>query len=144
MLQPYFIGLKLYAGTGGPTQPEYSAYTAVGNSDFVDPFTGNVQYQVPLFEIGGYPVALSYSGDLNPEQDAGWVGLGWSLNLGSINRALRGVPDDFDGDTVEVKRNNKPHTTTKVTFNRLKAEVLGLAQESKFSKYADGVKKEFV
>lgn len=141
LLQPYFIGLKLYAGTGGPTQPEYSAYTAVGNSDFVDPFTGNVQYQVPLFEIGGYPVALSYSGDLNPEQDAGWVGLGWSLNLGSINRALRGVPDDFDGDTVEVKRNNKPHTTTKVTFNRLKAEVLGLAQESKFSKYADGVKK---
>jgi hypothetical protein len=130
ILQPYFYGLKVFAGSGGPIQPEYASYTAVGNSDFVDPFTGNVQYQVPLFDIGGYPVNLSYSGDLNPEQDAGWVGLGWSLNLGSINRALRGVPDDFDGDIVKVKRNNKPHVTTNFVFNRIKSEVLGLQQEN--------------
>ncbi len=141
VLQPYFYGLKTLAGSGGPTQPEYSSFTTVGNSDFVDPFTGNVQYSVPLFDIGGYPVALSYGGDINPEQDAGWVGLGWSLNLGSINRGLRGVPDDFDGDLVEVKRNNKPHLTTNITFNRLKAEVLGFSQESYWKKYFDGVKK---
>ncbi|HEY1045983.1 MAG TPA: hypothetical protein VGF79_06050, partial [Bacteroidia bacterium] len=140
ILQPYFSDPVLYANGGGPVQPEYASYTAVGNTDFVDPFSGNVQYNVPLFEIGGFPITMSYSGDINPQQDAGWVGLGWSLNLGSVNRALRGVPDDFDGDEVLVERNNKPAINAKVVFNDLKSETFGLqeSQRADLEKYKLG------
>lgn len=115
---------NIMAFSGGPTQPEFSKYTVVGASDLVDPFTGNVGYSVPLFEIGGYPVALGYSGDIHPEQDAGWVGLGWSLNLGSINRALSGVPDDFNGeDKIATTESRKPHISVSGDFTKVAAEL---------------------
>lgn len=123
LLDPIMGFNALKAGTGGPTQPEFSKYTAVGASDMVDPFTGNVGYSVPLFDIGGYPVTLSYSGDLHPEQDAGWVGLGWSLNLGSVNRALRGVPDDFRGDVISNEVKQLPHKTMKVALDQTNVEL---------------------
>ncbi len=140
IIEPYFIGLKLYANAGGPTQPEFSGYTAIGNSDFVDPFTGNVAYSIPLFEIGGYPVTLSYSGDINPHADAGWVGLGWTLNLGSINRAMRGIPDDFDGDEVNVKRNSKPNINANIVFNNIKSETVGMQEKRGNSTYGQSGK----
>jgi hypothetical protein len=140
IVQPYFANIEIHAHAGGPTQPEFSGYTAVGNSDFVDPFTGNVGYNIPLFEIGGYPINLTYSGDINPQQDAGWVGLGWSLNLGSVNRSLRGVPDDFDGDEVYIERNSRPSISADIVFNNLKSEAFGLQANTNKSltKYFNG------
>lgn len=126
ILQPYFSDLKIVANAGGPTQPEFAKYSAVNVKDYVDPFSGNVMYSIPLFEIGGYPVSLSYSGDINPQADAGWVGLGWNLNLGSINRALRGTPDDFNGDLVKVDVNNKPSINANIVFNNVKSETVGM------------------
>ncbi|MBO6515024.1 MAG: hypothetical protein JJ975_00555 [Bacteroidia bacterium] len=108
MFNPVDLISTAMATTGGPTPPEYSRFQKIGPGQLVDQFTGNMQYSIPLFDIGGYPINLTYSGDINSEQNAGWVGLGWSLQAGSIGRAMRGIPDDFKGDEVEKKINKKP------------------------------------
>lgn len=73
--------------------------------DMVDLSTGDFVYQIPLGEVpgpyGNYPLSLSYRAGISPQQEASWVGLGWSLNPGVINREVRGVPDDqFHGGTL--------------------------------------------
>lgn len=116
MFSPWEFIPALYATSGGPTPPEYATFQKVSAGDLVDPFTGNVQYSLPLFEIGGYPINLTYSGDINPEQNAGWVGLGWSLQAGSIGRAMRGIPDDFKGDDIKKEINVKPRIIQSYNF----------------------------
>ncbi|MBL7729082.1 MAG: hypothetical protein JNM68_15405, partial [Dinghuibacter sp.] len=46
----------------GPGQPEMQAFKAVGANDMVDLFTGDFSYNIPLLDVGGYPVNLSYNG----------------------------------------------------------------------------------
>jgi hypothetical protein len=94
---------------GGPTQPEASAFTPVGVSDMVDPFTGDFTYNIPLMDVDGYPINIAYNSGVSMDQDASWVGLGWNLNAGAITRALRGLPDDFNGDQVTKKLSTKPN-----------------------------------
>ena len=115
----------LMALTSGPTQPEVQSFKPVEMTDMVDLFTGDFSYNIPLLDIGGYPINLSYSGNINMDQEASWVGLGWNLNPGVINRSIRGVPDDFDGDQVTREFTMMPHTTygAKVGAN---GEVFGL------------------
>ena len=86
--------------TSGPTQPETQQFIPVGTQDLVDPFTGNFSYNIPLFEIGGYPINLSYDSDQKMEDEASWGGFGWSLNPGAITRQMRGIPDDFKGENI--------------------------------------------
>ncbi|MEL6394303.1 MAG: hypothetical protein AAFR97_16310, partial [Bacteroidota bacterium] len=100
MLVQSFLATPVYALTSGPAQPEYQQLQTVTADNLVDPFTGNFQYSIPLFEIGGYPMSLNYSSDHKMEEDASWVGFGWSLSPGAINREVRGIPDDFDGDEI--------------------------------------------
>ena len=87
--------------TGGPSQPEFQGFTEPGVTDLVDPFTGDFKYEIPLMTVpgpnGGYPINLTYAAGAGMEDEAGWVGLGWTLNPGAINRSVRGVPDDFSG-----------------------------------------------
>jgi len=46
---------------------------------------------------GGYPISLAYHGGIMPAQDASWVGLGWNLNPGCINRTPNNFADDYNG-----------------------------------------------
>lgn len=92
--------------TGGPSQPEVEAFQPIGVSDMVDLFSGNFQYNLPLLDVDGYPLNLSYSGDVTPDAEASWVGLGWNLNTGAITRSMRGVPDEFNGKEHVIKQNN--------------------------------------
>jgi hypothetical protein len=91
-----------YALTGGPTQPEVQSFAPAGSTDMVDLFSGDFSYNIPLFELpgpnGGYPFNLSYQSGIGMDQEASWVGLGWSLNPGAITRQMRGLPDEFKGD----------------------------------------------
>lgn len=83
---------------GGPGQPEMSSFKSVNADNMVDLFTGDFSYNIPLLDVGGYPVNIYYHGGAGIDQEAGWVGLGWNINPGTINRSMRGLPDDFNGE----------------------------------------------
>lgn len=86
--------------SGGPGQTETTGSTANLSSGIVDEFTGDLSYSIPLLDVEGFPIAISYNPNVTMDQEASWVGLGWNLSLGSINRDMRGIPDDFEGDKV--------------------------------------------
>lgn len=85
---------------GGPGQVESSSFSLNTTGEMVDPFTGDFSYSIPLMDVEGYPLVLSYNSNVGMQDEASWVGLGWSLNVGSISRQMRGVPDEFDGTDV--------------------------------------------
>jgi hypothetical protein len=114
LLQSLFA-TPVYALSGGPTQPEFGQPQTVGADDMVDVFSGNFQYSIPLFEIGGYPITLSYASDHGMEQEASWVGAGWTLNPGVISRQVRGLPDDFRGEGIVHRQNMKDNVTLGVS-----------------------------
>ncbi|TNF48835.1 MAG: hypothetical protein EP305_04490 [Bacteroidetes bacterium] len=106
----------IFLPDGGPDQPEVQSFTPIGTSDMVDPFTGDFSYNIPLLDVDGYPINISYSAGVTMDQEASWVGLGWNLNPGVVNRAMRGLPDDFDGtDHVEKEMNLRRNWTVGVT-----------------------------
>lgn len=106
-----FFPATVRAGGGGPTQPEVHGFTPIGVSDMVDPFTGDFSYNIPLMDVEGYPINISYNAGISMDQEASWVGLGWNLNVGSVVRNMRGLPDDFNGDMVEHTTYMKPNRT---------------------------------
>src|SRR5690606_36391378 len=101
--------------TSGASQPETSSFEPVGTTDMVDLFTGDFTYNIPLFELpgpnGGYPFNLAYHAGIGMDQEASWCGLGWNLNPGTINRQMRGLPDEFKGDEILSKVSMKPSRT---------------------------------
>lgn len=112
---------------GGPSQPEMSTFQSVNSNNMVDLFTGDFSYNIPLMDVGGYPVNLSYRSGITMDQEASWVGLGWNINPGTITRNLRGVPDDFNGkaDTITKIASVRDNVTTGVTAG-VGAEIFGL------------------
>lgn len=100
------IELPLPMPEGGPDQPEVQSFSPIGVSDMVDPFSGDFSYNIPLLEVDGYPINIAYNAGITMDQEASWVGLGWNLNPGVINRAMRGLPDDFNGTDQIVKERN--------------------------------------
>ncbi|MCI5059423.1 MAG: hypothetical protein MRY83_25140 [Flavobacteriales bacterium] len=100
-----------YALTGGPSQPEVQSFTPIGTSDMVNLFSGDFSYNIPLLSVDGYPINIAYNSGVTMDQEASWVGLGWNLNPGVINRQMRGIPDDFQGDTIHKEMYMKPNRT---------------------------------
>ncbi len=95
-------------GQGGPDQPEVQSFTPIGTTDMVDPFTGDFSYNIPLMDVDGYPINMAYSAGVTMDQESSWIGLGWNLNPGVVNRSMRGLPDDFNGqDSVKKNMNLK-------------------------------------
>ncbi len=66
---------------------------------------------IPLYEINSsginVPISLNYhASGVRVEDNASWVGLGWSLNAGGvITRSVRGMPDDSPNG---LRNNNLP------------------------------------
>ena len=121
IVQPSYI----YALTGGPSQPEFNSFTPIGTSDMVSLTSGNFNYNIPIMDVGGYPLNLAYDSGVTMDQEASWVGLGWNLNVGQINRQIRGIPDDFDGDEITYENNTKPNLTVGVGAN-VNAQAFGI------------------
>ncbi|SFN33795.1 PA14 domain-containing protein [Chitinophaga sp. YR627] len=101
---------------GGPTQPESQSFHSINGDNMVDLFSGDFSYNIPLLDVGGYPIAIGYNSGISMDQEASWVGLGWNINPGTITRNLRGIPDDFNGtDTINKTVNIKPSKNVGVT-----------------------------
>ncbi len=129
LLLVWFINLLVpsvaYALTSGPTQPETKGFQPAGVSDMVDVQTGSFKYNIPLLDIDGYPINLNYQSGIGMDDEASWVGLGWSLNPGAINRQVRGIPDDMQGDLAETDHYTKPKVTVGGKLS-VKVETLGI------------------
>lgn len=103
--------------TDGPSQSEFSG--GGGGGSLVDPFTGAFSYSIPAISIPGpngvgYELTLDYNNNSSVESEASWVGFGWSLNAGAINRVKRGYPDDYNGASVKYWRGMRPNKTIRV------------------------------
>lgn len=110
MLTEMMAPIAAYALTSGPVQPEFSSFEPIGTTGMVNEFTGQFTYNLPIMEVPGpngssYPITLTYHSGGGLEDDASWVGHGWSLNAGAINRSVRGLPDDDNG--VAINYSNK-------------------------------------
>lgn len=108
--------LSTYALTSGPNQPEFSSFEPVATTNMVNEFTGDFTYNLPVIEIpgpegSGYALSLSYHSGTSPEEEASWVGYGWTLNPGAIIRNKQGFPDDFKGEDV-IYHNDVPANWT--------------------------------
>jgi YD repeat-containing protein len=101
---------------GGPVMPEYVQFEPSDAPDVVNLNTGDFSYTLPVGEVpgpyGNFPMTMSYHAGIGPGQEATWVGLGWTLNPGAINRTLRGTPDDqfHGGDLAFIYAYSVTHT----------------------------------
>lgn len=112
-----FHPMQMYALTSGPTQPEFNAFTPIGTSDMVNLTSGDFNYNIPIMDVGGYPLNLAYNSGVTMDQEASWVGLGWNLNVGEISRQVRGLPDDFRGDKMQYENNLRDNVTIGTNVN---------------------------
>jgi len=87
-----------WALTSGPTAPEATSFEPVDTSEMVNLTSGDFVYNLPLIEVpgpgGGYPLSLSYHAGILLNEEASMVGLGFTLNPGSIARNVNGYADD--------------------------------------------------
>jgi YD repeat-containing protein len=89
----------------GPVTPESCQFEPVDATDLVSLYTGNFTYNVPLLEVpgpeGNWPINMFYHAGVGPNTEASWIGLGWDINPGAINRFMNGYPDDYWGGNVQ-------------------------------------------
>jgi len=104
--------------TSGASQPEFQTFSPAGSTEMVNMFSGDFNYNIPLLEVpgpnGGYPINLFYNSVTNPDAEASWTGLGWNINIGAMGRAMRGLPDDFDGEEIRRRLDSRVNETTRV------------------------------
>ncbi len=100
ILLVFFVG-----HSQGANAPEAGSFEPVDATDMVNLLTGDLTYVLPLLNVpspeGGYPIALTYHAGIAMDQEASWVGLGWNLNPGAINRNINGYPDDYSFSKIE-------------------------------------------
>jgi YD repeat-containing protein len=98
-----------YAATG-ITQAEFSSYESISATDMVNLSTGDFTFNLPILEVpspeGGFSLPLAYHAGIQLEEEASWVGLGWSLNAGAIQRNASQYPDDFSGESLNTTISN--------------------------------------
>ena len=125
---------SLYALTSGPNSPEFSSFEPVATTNLVDPFSGSFAYNLPVIQIpgpdgGGYAMSLSYHSGTTSEEDASWVGHGWTLNPGAINKNVRGIPDEYNNTPIDYYNKTRPNWTMSGS-EKLNLEVFSQSKES--------------
>lgn len=113
--------------TGGPSQPEVESFAPIEATDMVDLFSGDFKYNIPLMDVDGYPININYNSNITMDQEASWVGLGWNLNPGVINRSMRGLPDEFCGDEVKKEFKIETDETMGVSLGVGDVEIFGFS-----------------
>ena len=121
LLFEVLIPATAVALTSGPSQPEFSSFEPVATTSMVSEFDGSFSYNLPVISIpgpngAGYALSLSYHNSTSVEEEASWVGYGWTLNPGAITRQTRGFPDDYKDAKIQYwnkVRSNWTVTATK-------------------------------
>lgn len=126
--------------TEGQMSNEFTNYTYVGNGDYVNRFTGQFNYSIPVITIpgpggSGYEMALTYNSGSGPDTESSWVGHGWQLSPGAINRQVNGIPDDFNDITIKNYQKFRP------IYDASKTIDLNLEYNSKDKKDSDFIDK---
>lgn len=98
--------------SSGSGQAETSGYSLGSTNDLVDKFTGDFSYSIPLMDVEGYPIVLNYNSNVGMHSEASWVGLGWTLNVGSVSRDMRGIPDEFNGEQEITRTYHQRESST--------------------------------
>lgn len=84
-------------------------------TEWVDLFTGDFNFSIPLFELpassGNYPISLNYRSGNYKDTQSSWVGLGWQLSVQNIHRKVNGLPDEFAGDEIQALHDIAPGIT---------------------------------
>jgi len=97
VLNYLFFPTRLLASA--PTTPEVTGFEPIENVDLVNLTSGDFNYNKLLLNVpsasSGFPLSMSYHAGISPNQEASWVGLGWSMNVGAISRRRVGFPDDW-------------------------------------------------
>ena len=111
-----FAPIAAFALTSGSSQTEFMGG---GGGGLVNPFTGAFSYSIPVLTVPGpngvgYGLTLSYNNNTSGESEASWVGAGWSLNAGAVNRVKRGFPDDYKKSKVTYWKNSRVNSTIRV------------------------------
>jgi YD repeat-containing protein len=121
-----------------PPSPTVASLGKYGDMP-VNMFNGTPGISIPLHEIKSRDLSLSLSLSLSyhasgikVEEQASWVGLGWSLNCGGIiTRSVRGITDDTNGGYMN------PGTGRKVS--EIMAMPEGAAKEQVIQAVAQGI-----
>jgi hypothetical protein len=108
--------------TSGPSAPEFASFEPVATTDMVNDFTGDFTYNIPVLNVPGpdgpgYSMSLAYHSGGSSEEEASWVGYGWTLNPGAINRNKRGYPDEFNNVPVTTFNKVKPNWNQSAKFD---------------------------
>lgn len=86
----------IYASNNGPNAPEAASFEPVDATDMVNLLSGDVSYVLPLMDMDGFPLTLSYHAGIPLDMESSWTGLGWNVNAGAISRSVSGTPDDWN------------------------------------------------
>ncbi|MEM7040018.1 MAG: hypothetical protein AAF570_23800, partial [Bacteroidota bacterium] len=126
----FFIYLEGFAQGNAPVSPEFSSFAPTGTAKNVDPFTGGFSYSLPVLQVpgphgAGYVLNLGYASGAGPQQEASWVGHGWTLNPGAITRTKRGFADDWKGAPV-LNLNKTPSSETFTVYADVGLEAYGI------------------
>ncbi len=139
------VGMAL---TAGAASPEFSSFEPVATTDMVSDFTGDFTYNIPVLNVpgpdgGGYSMSLAYHAGASSEEEASWVGYGWTLNPGAINRQKRGYPDEFKEVSVQKYNRAKPNWTQSANFD-IALEIASNDQGQKSSENASKAIDKFM
>lgn len=124
LLGQIFIPTISLAITPGPIDINQTSFEPASTSEMVNLATGDFTYNIPLLDVDGYPINIAYHAGVGMDQEASMVGLGWSLNVGAINRIKKGLPDDFNGDEIETTMSMRPYFSSGVNGG-LSGELIG-------------------
>lgn len=103
------------------TSDDFSGFTPIQDGNYVDLFSGNFNYGIPVLNLPNGPyepfgMQLSYSSSNTMDSESSWVGDGWSLSPGSIDRNVRGYPDEFNGANIIKIEKRLPSWTVEGEF----------------------------
>lgn len=97
-----YVADEITFPTVTPKSPEASAFQKYGETE-INEYTGNPAISIPLYTLSykgiEVPLSLTYDGGgIQVSQEASWVGLGWSLNVGGcINYVCQEGNDQWLG-----------------------------------------------